>query len=91
MDDREVIARAVRTYTCGDMVADEIARVALSAFLAHLEASGRAIVPVEATEAIVEAGLLADENALLMSASCSDIRNAYRAMIAAAKDQTDGR
>lgn len=65
-------------------------RVGLPAYLAAMEAEGFVMVPVEATDKICEAGLFANDNALLMGADCTDMRNAYRAMIAAATTHDDG-
>jgi hypothetical protein len=58
---------------------------AARAALAAQRAMGLVLVPEEPTEAMVEAALFDNDNALLMSADCTDIRNAYRAMIAAAQ------
>jgi hypothetical protein len=56
---------------------------AAQAALAAIEAAGGVVVPVEPTFAMLEAALFANDNALLMSADCTDIRNAYAAMLAA--------
>lgn len=75
MDDREVIAR-----TAG------IPHYKADAVLAALKASGRVIVPVEPTEAMCEAGYDADTEG-----GHFDGPAVYHAMIAAAKEPTDGR
>ena len=63
--------------------------VGATEIVAALKANGYAVVPVEPTDKICEAGLFANDNALLMGADCTDMRNAYRAMIAAASTQHD--
>jgi hypothetical protein len=60
---------------------------AAQAALDAQRAMGLVLVPVQPTEAMVEAALFDNDNALLMSADCTDIRNAYRAMIAAAQGE----
>jgi hypothetical protein len=56
---------------------------AIAAYLAQREADGFVMVPVEPTPHMKEEALFANDNALLMSADCTDMGNAYRAMIAA--------
>ena len=92
----EAAAEAVADYTGrrlpphGDVrTCEGIAQAAITAYLAAMEAEGLVMVPVEATDKICEAGLFANDNALLMGADCTDMRNAYRAMIAAASTQHD--
>ena len=63
---------------------------AITTYLAAMKAEGFVMVPVEATDKICEAGLFANDNALLMGADCTDMRNAYRAMIAASTQHDDG-
>ena len=60
-----------------------IAQAAIAAYLAQREADGFVMVPVVPSPIMCEAGLFANENALLMSAGAIDMFNAYRAMIAA--------
>ena len=67
-----------------------LTQAAITAYLAAMKAEGFVMVPVEATDKICEAGLFANDNALLMGADCTDMRNAYRAMIAAATPRDDG-
>ena len=75
----------------GPTTASEIfAQAAITAYLAAMKAEGFVMVPVEATDKICEAGLFANDNALLMGADCTDMRNAYRAMIAASTLHDDG-
>ena len=69
---------------------NEALRQAITAYLAAMKAEGFVMVPVEATDKICEAGLFANDNALLMGADCTDMRNAYRAMVAAATTHDDG-
>ncbi|CAB4140465.1 hypothetical protein UFOVP406_27 [uncultured Caudovirales phage] len=86
----EAMARAVWAEMpvergMGPTASSEIfAQAALSA----LEAMGCVVMPREPTMAMVEAGLFANENALLPAASCNDMRTAYRAMLAAALGET---
>ena len=68
----------------------EDAEIAITAYLAAMMEEGFVMVPVEATDKICEAGLFANDNALLMGADCTDMRNAYRAMIAASTQHDDG-
>lgn len=63
--------------------AGEATRACIAAYLAAMEAAGSVMVPVEATPNMEEEALFANDNALLMSADCTDMGNAYRAMIAA--------
>lgn len=60
-----------------------IVQAAIAAYLAQREADGFVMVPVEPTPHMKEEALFANDNALLMSADCTDMGNAYRAMIAA--------
>ena len=71
-------AESTSKFLCRDY-----AQAAIIAYLAAMKAEGFVMVPVEATDKICEAGLFANDNALLMGADCTDMRNAYRAMIAA--------
>jgi hypothetical protein len=75
--------------TADDAEADAslIAQAAYDALMQHLAETGQVIVPFHATPKMCEAGLFANGNALLMSASCVDMANSYEAMIAAAKEK----
>lgn len=95
MDDREVIARAVAGLTvAGDL---EAGYAAADRAIAALEASGRVIVPVEATAAMVAAAcaqqlvVSVDGYAEAGVLYPDDAEQVWQTMIAAAKDQTDGR
>jgi predicted transcriptional regulator len=77
---------ALRTHFASSLVAEVIADDAVSQVVAFLKAHGLVVVPVVPTEAMIEAGLFANQNALLPAASCNDIRNAYTAMLAARGD-----
>lgn len=78
----DTITQRLRKRTVRKLPADTI--------LATLKASGRVIVPVEATEAMVMAGIIERHDQPTPEAWNKATANIYRAMIAA-KEQTDGR
>jgi hypothetical protein len=94
MTDEKAIEAAVRAIlkniemvtVSGGVVAsgyEKAAQAAIAAYLAQREADGFVMVPVEPTPHMKEEALFANDNALLMIADCTDMGNAYRAMIAA--------
>ena len=79
---QETIARAMRPYS------EEVSPIALYEAGLALDAiaeAGLCVVPQHATPKMAEAGLFANNDALLMSAGAVDMMNAYQAMIQAGK------
>lgn len=64
----------------------DAARSALAAHTAWLKAQGLVVVPVEPTEAMVNAGLYANDCSMLEVVFSHELIAAYQAMLAAAGD-----
>jgi hypothetical protein len=72
----------------GDELFANASSAATDAALAAIKQAGSVVVPAHASPKMAEAGLFANENALLMSAGAGDMMNAYRAMIEASNAPT---
>tara|TARA_R100001132_G_C3272385_1_gene94382 strand:- start:224 stop:682 length:459 start_codon:yes stop_codon:yes gene_type:complete len=92
MDDlREVIARGIASIDPANPYKGALDKTTLrdaDAALAAIKQAGFVVVPAHASPKMAEAGLFANENALLMSAGAGDMMNAYRAMIEASNEPT---
>lgn len=83
---REVVARAMHENTEVDGPAGKYSDS--EGFLRDIKQAGFVVVPAHASPKMAEAGLFANDDALLMSAGAGDMMNAYRAMVEASNAPT---
>ena len=81
---QETIARALATRR-GSKVVQKAHKLDAKAALDAIAEAGLCVAPQHATPKMAEAGLFANNDALLMSAGAVDMMNAYQAMIQAGK------